>query len=58
MMAARPRHLHLIHSQDEPEEAELERPVYRPAWNWGMLLAFAGALAVWAVIIAGVVLLL
>ena len=51
----RPRHLHLVHSQDE---AELEQPVYRPAWNWALALAIGACLGVWAIVVAGVVMLL
>lgn len=50
-MTARPhRHLHLIHSADD--EPELEA-----GWNWGLIVALGACLLVWALILAGVVLL-
>lgn len=54
-MSARPaRHLHLIHSQDEPEPADLEAE----GWNWVLLVAVVLALVFWTAVVAGVVLLL
>lgn len=45
---SRPRHLHLIHDRDP----ELEKqPI-----NWGCVVAVAASVAVWAMIVAGVVL--
>lgn len=43
MMAARPRHLHLIHDRDP--ELEPEPPA---RWNVGMLLTCGTCLLVWA----------
>jgi hypothetical protein len=41
----RPRHLHLVHSRDEPETG----------WNWALIVAVVLCLLFWTAVIAGVV---
>jgi hypothetical protein len=44
-MMTRPRHLHLVHSRDEPETG----------WNWALIVAVVLCLLFWTAVIAGVV---